>query len=165
MKVTSFEELSGASAPHKPLLVSKNRTGGRNNTGKMTMRYIGGGARKKVRVIDFKRNKLGVPGIVKTVEYDPTRSAWVSLINYADGEKRYIITPNGLKVDQTIVSGDNAAPEIGNCLFIKDIPLGTLIHNIELRPGQGAKDVKKCRFICATSSKRRKVRYFKIAIR
>ncbi|NNC85232.1 MAG: 50S ribosomal protein L2 [Bacteroidia bacterium] len=139
MKINSFEELSGASKPHKPLLVAKRRTGGRNNTGKMTMRYIGGGFRKKVRVIDFKRSKHGVPGTVKTVEYDPTRSAWVSLINYADGDKQYIITPNGLKVDQTILSGDKAGPEIGNCLSIKNIPLGTLIHNIELRPGQGAK--------------------------
>ena len=139
MKINSFEELNGASKPHKPLLVAKRRTGGRNNSGKMTMRYIGGGARKKVRVIDFKRNKLGVTGIVKTVEYDPTRSAWVSLINYADVDKRYIVTPTGLKVGQTILSGEKATPEIGNCLFIKDIPLGTLIHNIELRPGQGAK--------------------------
>src|SRR5262245_16322085 len=128
--------------PEKSLVVRVKRTGGRNSSGKMTMRYIGGGHKKMYRIIDFKREKFGVPGIVKTVEYDPNRTARIALVFYSDGEKRYIIAPNGLNVGQTIMSGSNAEPEIGNTLYIKDIPLGTLIHNIELRPGQGGKMAK-----------------------
>jgi len=135
---SSFEEIT-ASRPEKSLLLSLKNSGGRNNTGKMTMRYIGGGHRKMLRLIDFKRDKTGIQGEVKTVEYDPNRTARIALVVYKDGEKRYIIAPTGLKVGQPVFSGDGAAPEIGNALFIKDIPLGTLIHNIELRPGQGAK--------------------------
>ena len=125
------------STPEKSLTVSKKRSGGRNNSGKMTMRYIGGGAKQRYRVIDFKREKFGVPATVKTIEYDPNRSAFIALVVYADGEKRYIIAPNGLKVGQTIVSGTGAAPEVGNTLKLSELPLGTIIHNIELRPGQG----------------------------
>ena len=113
-------------------------TGGRNNTGKMTVRYIGGGHKQKYRLIDFKREKDGVPAVVKTIEYDPNRSARIALLYYADGEKRYIIAPNGLQVGTTLMSGADAAPEIGNCLPLANIPVGTVIHNIELRPGQGA---------------------------
>ena len=102
------------------------------------MRYIGGGHKRKYRLIDFKRNKDGVPATVKTIEYDPNRSARIALLFYADGEKRYIIAPNGLEVGATLMSGENAAPEVGNALPLKNIPIGTVIHNIELRPGQGA---------------------------
>lgn len=136
--IDTFEDITTAN-PEKSLLVAKPRSGGRNNQGKMTMRYIGGGHRKMLRVIDFKRDKAGIKGIVKTIEYDPNRSARIALVFYSDGEKRYIVAPNGLRVGQTIMSGPSAPPEIGNALALKDIPLGTLIHNIEMRPGQGAK--------------------------
>ena len=126
-----------ATAPEKSLTSPKKRSGGRNNTGKMTMRYMGGGAKQRYRIVDFKREKFGIPATVKTIEYDPNRSAFIALVVYADGEKRYIIAPNGLKVDQTIVSGTGAAPEVGNCMKLSELPLGTIIHNIELRPGQG----------------------------
>jgi large subunit ribosomal protein L2 len=128
-----------SSAPEKSLLQPIKRTGGRNSAGKMTMRYIGGGHKKMFRVIDFKRDKFEIPATVKTIEYDPNRTARIALLVYADGEKRYIIAPNGLKVGQKVLSSKTAAPEIGNCLPLSDIPLGTIIHNIELRPGQGAK--------------------------
>lgn len=135
--INGFDDLT-ASKPEKKLVAPIKRSGGRNNTGKVTMRYIGGGHKKAFRIIDFKRDKFGIPAVVKTVEYDPNRAARIALIYYSDGEKRYIIAPNGLKVGQKVVSGENATPEIGNTLFLKDIPFGTLIHNIELRPGQGA---------------------------
>ncbi|NTW32901.1 MAG: 50S ribosomal protein L2 [Bacteroidetes bacterium] len=124
--------------PEKSLLAPMKKSGGRNNTGKMTMRYLGGGHKQKYRIIDFKRDKDNIPAIVKTIEYDPNRTSRIALVCYNDGEKRYIIAPHGLKVEQTIISGRGAAPEIGNTLFIEEIPLGTVIHNIELRPGQGA---------------------------
>lgn len=127
-----------AQRPEKSLVVGLHKSGGRNNTGKMTMRYIGGGHKRKYRIIDFKRNKDGVPAIVKTIEYDPNRSARIALLFYADGEKRYMIAPNGLEVGQTVMSGKDAAPEIGNALPLQNIPIGTIVHNIELRPGQGA---------------------------
>jgi len=136
--VNKNEELTGH-RPEKSLVVAVKRSGGRNNQGKMTMRYMGGGHRKKIRLVDFKRNKTGIPGTVKTIEYDPNRTANIALVNYADGEKRYILAPNGLKTGQQVVSGETAAPEIGNAMHLKNIPLGTLIHNIELRPGQGGK--------------------------
>jgi len=123
--------------PEKSLLAPAKKSGGRDNTGKMTMRYIGGGHKQRYRIVDFKREKDGVPATVKTIEYDPNRTARIALVVYADGEKRYIIAPNGLTVGQKIVSGKDATPEIGNTLFLADIPLGTIIHNIELRPGQG----------------------------
>ena len=125
--------------PEKSLLVPLKKTGGRNNQGKMTMRYIGGGHKKKYRIIDFKRNKFGVDAKVVSIEYDPNRTAFIALVQYTDGEKRYIIAPAGLKVDQVIVSGqENIAPEIGNTMPLSQIPLGTVISCIELRPGQGA---------------------------
>jgi len=123
--------------PHKPLLTSKKRASGRNNLGKMTVRHRGGGHKRHYRVIDFKRDKFGVPGKVATIEYDPNRSARIALIHYIDGEKRYIIAPAGLQVGQTIVSGPESDILTGNALPIKNIPLGTQIHNIELKPGKG----------------------------
>ncbi|MBL7924358.1 MAG: 50S ribosomal protein L2 [Bacteroidia bacterium] len=128
-----------ASEPEKSLLVSMKRSGGRNNTGKMTMRYMGGGHRKLYRIIDFKRDKFNVTGTVETVEYDPNRTSFIALVKYSDGEKRYIIAPNGIKVGQTVASGETVAPEVGNAMPLKDIPLGTVVHNIEMRPGQGGK--------------------------
>jgi len=135
--VTDFVEVT-ASKPEKSLLAGRSKSGGRNNDGKMTMRYVGGGHKQRYRIIDFKRNKDGVPAMVKTIEYDPNRSAYIALLFYADGEKRYAVAQNGLKVGQTIISGDKVAPEVGNTLFLKDIPLGTVISLIELHPGQGA---------------------------
>jgi large subunit ribosomal protein L2 len=134
--IGTFSEIT-ASSPEKSLLAPIKKSGGRNNTGKMTMRYLGGGHKRRYRIIDFARNKDGVTAIVKTVEYDPNRTARIALVEYTDGEKRYIIAPNGIQVGQSIVSGKDVAPEIGNTLFLSDIPLGTIIHNIELRPGQG----------------------------
>jgi large subunit ribosomal protein L2 len=136
--LSTFEEIT-ASKPEKSLTFGRKKTGGRNNTGKMTVRYIGGGHKQKYRYVDFWRDKDGIPGTVKTVEYDPNRTARIALVFYADGEKSYIIAPNGIQVGQQILSGKGAAPEIGNTLFLSDIPLGTIIHNIELRPGEGAK--------------------------
>lgn len=124
--------------PEKSLLAPIKRSGGRNSQGKMTMRYIGGGHKKRYRIIDFKRNKHGIPAEVKTIEYDPNRTAFIALLNYQDGEKRYIIAQNGLQVGQTVVSGEGAAPEIGNAMPLSQIPLGTIISCVELRPGQGA---------------------------
>ncbi|SFN98796.1 LSU ribosomal protein L2P [Bizionia echini] len=125
--------------PEKSLLAPKKRSGGRNSRGKMTMRYIGGGHKKRYRIIDFKRSKTGIPAEVKSIEYDPNRTAFIALLNYQDGEKAYIIAQNGLQVGQTIVSGDsNIAPEIGNAMPLSQIPLGTIISCVELRPGQGA---------------------------
>ena len=131
------EEIT-TSTPEKSLTVTIKKNGGRNNQGKITVRHQGGGAKRKYRIIDFKRNKLNVPGSVASIEYDPNRTANIALINYADGEKRYIIAPNGLQVGATLMSGETAAPEIGNALPLQNIPVGTVIHNIELRPGQGA---------------------------
>jgi large subunit ribosomal protein L2 len=125
--------------PEKSLVETKKRTGGRNTSGHMTMRYIGGGHKKKYRVIDFKRNKKQMDSTVKTVEYDPNRTSFIALVEYTDGEKRYIIAPQGLQVGMKVVSGDDVAPEIGNALMLKNMPLGTMVHNIEMQPGQGAK--------------------------
>jgi large subunit ribosomal protein L2 len=137
-KVNSdFAEIT-TNQPEKSLLVSIKRSGGRNHDGKMTMRYVGGGHKKQYRLIDFKRNKDGIPATVKTIEYDPNRSARIALLVYADGEKTYIIAPQGLKVGQKVMSGKTATPDIGNALFLSDIPLGSLIHNIELKLGKGA---------------------------
>jgi len=135
--VSTFDEVT-TSKPEKSLLEPIKKSGGRNNTGKMTMRYIGGGHKKRYRVIDFSRNKDGVPATVQSVEYDPNRTARIALVKYEDGEKRYIIAPNGIKIGQKIVSGkENVAPEVGNAMPLAIMPLGTIIHNIELRPGQG----------------------------
>ncbi len=136
--ISAFDEIT-TSTPEKSLLTPKKRSGGRNNEGKMTMRYLGGGHKQKYRIIDFKRDKDGIPAVVKTIEYDPNRTSRIALVNYADGEKRYIIAPHGLKVGQEITSGKGVAPEVGNALYLSEIPFGTVIHNIELQPGQGAK--------------------------
>ncbi|MCI0662483.1 MAG: 50S ribosomal protein L2 [Acidobacteria bacterium] len=130
------EELT-TDQPHRPLLENKKRTSARNNNGKMTVRHRGGGHKRSYRIIDFKRDKFGIPGKVASIEYDPNRSARIALINYVDGEKRYIIAPSGLQVGQTILSGPEADILTGNALPIKNIPLGTQIHNIELKPGKG----------------------------
>lgn len=135
--ISAFDEIT-CSKPEKSLLEPLRKSGGRNNSGKMTMRYIGGGHKRMYRVIDFKRDKDQYPATVKTIEYDPNRSARIALVVYTDGEKRYIIAPNGIKVGQQIASGSGVAPEPGNALPLSEIPLGTLVHNIELRPGQGA---------------------------
>jgi large subunit ribosomal protein L2 len=132
-----FEDIT-ESKPEKSLLVTLKKTGGRNNVGRMTMRYIGGGHKQKIRLIDFKRDKFGVPAEVKSIEYDPTRTARVALLHYADGAKAYIIAPQGLKVGQKIVSGEGVAPEVGNALPLAKIPVGTIVHNVEIKPGKGA---------------------------
>ena len=131
-----FDDVT-SSTPEKSLLAGKKRSGGRNSSGRMTARYIGGGHKKKLRTIDFKREKHGIPATVKTIEYDPNRSARIALLFYVDGEKRYIIAPDGLTVGQTVTSGTGIAPEVGNSLPLGEIPLGTIIHNVELRPGKG----------------------------
>lgn len=134
----TFEEIT-ASKPEKSLLLPIKKSGGRNNQGRMTMRYIGGGHKRRYRVIDFKRNNVTVTGEIKTVEYDPNRSAFISLVEYTDGEKRYILAPGGIKVGQTISQGSGVSPDLGNAMPMKEMPLGTLIHNIELQPGQGGR--------------------------
>ena len=131
-----FAEIT-TSKPEKSLLTDLRKSGGRNNVGKMTMRYMGGGHKKQYRIIDFKRNKFDIPGKVVSVEYDPNRSARIALIQYVDGEKRYMVAPHGLKVGQTVISGATVAPELGNSLPLGAIPLGTIIYNIELKPGKG----------------------------
>ena len=134
--ISDYSEVT-ASSPEKSLVTKKKKSGGRNNDGRMTMRYMGGGHKQKYRVVDFKRDKHGVPATVKSIEYEPNRSAHIALLYYADGEKRYIIAPNGLKVGDTVVAGKEAAPNVGNALYLSDVPLGTVIHNIELKPGKG----------------------------
>ena len=137
-RVVNGFDLITTDRPQKSLLSSKNRTGGRNNSGKMTVRHRGGGHKKRYRIIDFKRNKFDEVAEVKTIEYDPNRSAFIALIEYSDGEKRYIVAQSGIKVGQKISSGDNASPEVGNALPLSKIPLGTVISCIELNPGAGA---------------------------
>jgi large subunit ribosomal protein L2 len=134
---SDFSDIT-ASKPEKSLLFGKKKSGGRNNDGRMTMRYIGGGHKQRYRFVDFKRTKDGVPATVKSIEYDPNRTARIALLYYVDGEKSYIIAPEGLKVGDTVVSGKGVAPEVGNTMFLSEIPLGTVIHNVELNPGQGA---------------------------
>ncbi|MEZ5172887.1 MAG: 50S ribosomal protein L2 [Bacteroidia bacterium] len=137
----TFSEVTKGT-PEKSLLVKKKKSGGRNNSGKMTMRYIGGGHKQRYRLIDFKRDKHDIPAKVMSIEYDPNRSAHIALLQYADGEKRYILAPEGLEAGSTVMSGERAPIEAGNALFLKDIPLGSMIHHIELRPGQGASLVR-----------------------
>ena len=141
MTVSTFEEIT-TSTPEKSLTVTLKNNAGRNVRGKITVRHRGGGTRAKYRIIDFKRNKDGIPGNVTTIEYDPNRSANIALIVYADGEKRYIIAPNKLKVGDVVVSGANADIKIGNALPMKNIPVGTIIHNIEMKPGKGGQMVR-----------------------
>jgi len=136
--ISDYKDIT-TSTPEKSLLAPKKRSGGRNSEGRMTIRNIGGGHKQKYRIIDFKRDKEGVPGIVKTIEYDPNRTARIALVFYKDGEKRYIIAPKGLNVGDEINSGKGVSPDLGNSMYLSEIPFGTVIHNIELRPGQGAK--------------------------
>ncbi|MDO5035827.1 MAG: 50S ribosomal protein L2 [Porphyromonas sp.] len=137
----SFDKIT-KSTPEKSLLAPMNATGGRNNNGKMTIHHRGGGHKRRYRIIDFKRAKDGIPATVKAIEYDPNRSARIALLYYADGEKAYITAPEGLEVGRQVMSGAEATPEVGNALPLQNIPVGTVIHNIELRPGQGAKLVR-----------------------
>ncbi len=139
--ITDFEGIT-TRIPVKALTSGTVKSGGRNNQGKMTMRYLGGGHKQRYRVIDMKRDKHGIPGLVKTIEYDPNRSARIALIQYPDGEKRYILAPAGLKVDQIIQSGAGTPPEVGNALPLGEVPLGTLVHNVELQPGKGGSFVR-----------------------
>lgn len=141
MTVSTFEEIT-TDQPEKSLLAPLHSKAGRNNQGRITTRHQGGGHKRKYRIIDFKRNKDGIPGRVATIEYDPNRSANIALINYADGEKRYILAPNGLKVDDRIFSGVDADIKVGNALPLENIPVGTVIHNIELKPGKGGQLVR-----------------------
>ena len=141
MSVSAFEEIT-TNSPEKSLLVTLKKSGGRNAHGRITVRHVGGGAKRKYRIIDFKRNKDGVPAKVATIEYDPNRSANIALLHYADGEKRYIIAPVGIKVGDTIVSGPDADIKPGNALPLSSIPVGTMIHNVEVKPGKGAQLVR-----------------------
>ena len=133
----TFEEITTA-RPEKSLLAKRKRSGGRNDTGKMTIENIGGGHKKRYRIIDFKRNKFGIPAKVATIEYDPNRTANIALLHYVDGEKRYMIAPAGLEVGMEVISSKEAAIKVGNTLPLSELPLGTVIHNLELKPGQGA---------------------------
>jgi large subunit ribosomal protein L2 len=142
-----FAEIT-TSTPEKSLVTSIKRSGGRNNTGKMTMRYLGGGHKKSYRIIDFKRDKHNIPAKVASVEYDPNRTAYIALLVYADGEKRYIIAPTGVKVGSVLLSGPEVAPELGNSLPLSAIPLGTIIYNIELKPGKGGSIARSAGSYC-----------------
>lgn len=148
----TFDKIT-KSTPEKSLLAPHKSTGGRNATGRMTVRYRGGGHKRRYRIIDFKRTKDGIPATVKAIEYDPNRSARIALLYYADGEKAYIVAPDGLEVGQQVMSGENASPEVGNALPLAKIPVGTVIHNIELRPGQGAKLVRSAGNFAQLTSK------------
>ncbi|NLK44956.1 MAG: 50S ribosomal protein L2, partial [Tissierellia bacterium] len=141
MTVLTFEEIT-KKEPEKSLVVSLKKSGGRNSQGRITIRHRGGGAKRKYRIIDFKRDKDGIPGRVAAIEYDPNRTANIALINYVDGEKRYILAPHNLKVGDMIESGENADIKIGNALKLRDIPVGTTVHNVELKPGKGAQLVR-----------------------
>ncbi len=132
-----YTELTKNTEPEKSLVTAMKKSGGRNNTGKMTIRNVGGGHKRTYRIVDFKRTKHDIDAVVASIEYDPNRTAFIALLNYCDGEKRYILCPEGLKVGMKIKSGENALPEVGNAIFLKTIPLGSIIHNIELQPGRG----------------------------
>ena len=161
MSIQGREDIT-ADKPERSLIVHLGKHGGRNNTGRITMRHIGGGHRRAYRIIDFKREKLGIPGRVATVEYDPNRNARIALINYADGEKRYIIMPKGLNVGDVIYSGPESDITPGNALKLKDIPVGTVIHNIELQPGTGAKLVRSAGTSAQLMSKEGKYAYIRM---
>ena len=148
--------------PEKSLLEVKGRTGGRNSNGRRAMRYIGGGHKKAYRIIDFKRDKKDVPATVASIEYDPNRTTFIALLNYADGEKRYILAPQGLKVGASILSGDAVAPELGNSLPLKSMPLGTVVHNIEMQPGQGGKIARSAGASAQLSNKEEKYAILKM---
>ena len=148
--------------PEKSLLESKKNTAGRNTSGRRTMRYMGGGNKNQYRKIDFKRNKKDIAATVKSVEYDPNRTAFIALLAYADGEKRYILAPQGIQVGQTVVSGDAVAPELGNSLMLKNMPLGTIVHNIEMQPGQGGILVRSAGASAQLSNKEEKYAVLKM---
>ncbi|OLY91990.1 LSU ribosomal protein L2P [Cnuella takakiae] len=148
--------------PEKSLVEFKKGTGGRNSQGRRSMRYIGGGHKKMYRIIDFKRDKKNIPATVATIEYDPNRSAFIALLNYADGEKRYIIAPQGLTVGSKVESGDAVAPELGNALQLKNMPLGTVVHNIEMQPGQGGKIARSAGASAQLSNKEEKYAILKM---
>ncbi len=150
------------STPEKSLLEVKTKTGGRNAQGRRSMRYIGGGNKQQYRIIDFKRNKTGIEAKVASIEYDPNRTAFIALLHYVDGEKRYILAPQGLKVADVVVSGDAVAPELGNALQMKNMPLGTMIHNIEMQPGQGGKLVRSAGTSAQLSNKEEKYAVLKM---
>lgn len=136
MSISTFEEIT-KTTPEKSLLAPLKKSGGRNNLGRITSRHRGGGHKRRYRIIDFKRNKFDIPAKVAAIEYDPNRTARIALLHYADGEKRYILAPNGLKVGETVMSGDNAEIKVGNALKLKNMPLGSFLHNVELKPGKG----------------------------
>lgn len=148
--------------PEKSLVEKKTGTGGRNAQGRRSMRYIGGGHAKMYRIVDFKRNKKDIPAKVASIEYDPNRSAFIALLNYADGEKRYILAPNGLQVGAEVISGDAVAPELGNALMLKNMPLGTVVHNIEMQPGQGGKIARSAGTSAQLSNKEEKYAVLKM---
>lgn len=141
MTVSDFAEIT-KTRPEKRLTIGKKSTGGRNNVGRRTVRYRGGGHKRRYRIIDFKRDKFGIPARVAAIEYDPNRSARIALLHYADGEKRYIIAPEGLQVGQQVISGDQVPLEVGNAMKLKNIPIGLLVHNVELHPGKGGQLVR-----------------------
>jgi large subunit ribosomal protein L2 len=157
----AFAEIT-TSTPEKSLLEPTKKTGGRNAQGRRAMRYIGGGSKQMYRKIDFKRNKHGIPATVKTIEYDPNRTAFIALLAYADGEKRYIIAPQGLTVGMVVNSGADAPPEVGNTLPLKNMPLGTVVHNIELQPGQGGVMARSAGAGCQLSNKEEKYAVLKM---
>lgn len=161
MSIQSREDIT-KDKPERSLVVQLRKHGGRNNTGRITMRHIGGGHRRAYRIIDFKRDKLGIPGKVAAVEYDPNRNARIALINYLDGEKRYIILPKGLNVGDMIYSGPESDITPGNALKLKDIPVGTIIHNIEMQPGKGAKLVRSAGTSAQLMSKEGKYAYIRM---
>lgn len=148
--------------PEKSLIEAQKNTAGRNVQGRRSMRYMGGGNKIMYRLVDFKRNKKDIPAIVKTIEYDPNRTAFIALIVFADGEKRYILAPQGLQVGQTVLSGDAVVPELGNALMMKNMPLGTNIHNIEMQPGQGGKLVRSAGTSAQLSNKEEKYAVLKM---
>ncbi len=148
--------------PEKSLVEPINRTGGRNFQGRRAMRYIGGGHKKAYRIIDFKRDKKDIPATVASIEYDPNRTAFIALLNYADGEKRYIIAPQGLQVGATVISGNAVAPDLGNALQMRNMPLGTVVHNIEMQPGQGGKLVRSAGGSAQLSNKEEKYAVLKM---
>jgi len=161
MTMSTFEEIT-KTEPEKSLVVALNKFSGRNSQGRITIRHRGGGAKKKYRIIDFKRNKDGVPGKVAAIEYDPNRTANIALIHYVDGEKRYIIAPLNIKVGDMIESGENADIKIGNALKLKDIPVGTTIHNVELQPGKGAQMVRSAGAVAQLMAKEGKMAQLKL---
>lgn len=161
MSVSTFDEIT-KTTPEKSLTVSLNKTGGRNNNGRITLRFRGGGVKRKYRIIDFKRNKDGVPGKVAAIEYDPNRTANIALIHYVDGEKRYILAPRGLKVGTMIESGENADIMVGNAKKLKDIPVGTNLHNIELKPGKGGQMARTAGAVAQLAGKEGKYAIIKL---